>query len=228
MKVFGVSGVSTSGKTTIVEKLISELTRRGYSVGSIKSIGCGKSCTNHTSKCGGQHKHGETSFTIDTEGKNSFKHQRAGSKLVATWADRETALIYPEHLEFEEIISKYDFDYVVVEGFKKSELPKVATGITVNSVLSVLSESVFAISGKVAEVEDEIEGIKTYRTFEDIEELTDLVEEVVPDYTFLQGDVELKVSDEEIDVKTAERELSLLIEKLGLTDKNLKIVIEEM
>ena len=70
--------------------------------------------------------------------------------------------------------------------------------------------------------------LETYRTFEDIEALTDLVEEVVPDYNFLKTDVELKVSHEEIDTKTAERELSLLIEKLGLTDKNLKIVIEEI
>jgi molybdopterin-guanine dinucleotide biosynthesis protein B len=37
MRVFAVAGYSSTGKTTLVEALIRELTRRGYSVSTIKS-----------------------------------------------------------------------------------------------------------------------------------------------------------------------------------------------
>ncbi len=52
MKVLTVTGLSGSGKTTVIENLIKELKRRGYSIGSVKEI------------------HYEA-FAIDTPGKNT-------------------------------------------------------------------------------------------------------------------------------------------------------------
>ena len=38
MKVLTVTRLSGSGKTTVIENLIKELKRRGYSIGSVKEI----------------------------------------------------------------------------------------------------------------------------------------------------------------------------------------------
>lgn len=57
VSIVGTSGV---GKTTILEKLIPELTRRGLRVGTVK-----------------HHAHGE--FEMDRPGKDSWRHKKAGA-----------------------------------------------------------------------------------------------------------------------------------------------------
>ena len=56
-------GYQNSGKTTLVEKVIAELTARGLRVGSIKH-------------------HGHHRFDIDVPGKDSWRHAEAGSRHV--------------------------------------------------------------------------------------------------------------------------------------------------
>ncbi|HQI24319.1 MAG TPA: molybdopterin-guanine dinucleotide biosynthesis protein B, partial [Smithella sp.] len=58
VSLISIVGKSNSGKTTLVEKLIPELIKRGYRVATIK-----------------HNKHG---FDIDHEGKDSWRHKRAG------------------------------------------------------------------------------------------------------------------------------------------------------
>jgi len=74
MKIIDVAGLKKSGKTTIVENIVKELTTRGYKVGTIKKI--------HI-----------PSFTIDTEGKDTFRHKNAGAEFVISLAPEEVALI---------------------------------------------------------------------------------------------------------------------------------------
>jgi molybdopterin-guanine dinucleotide biosynthesis protein B len=57
--VFSVVGETGSGKTTVVEGLVAELTRRGLRVGTIK--------------------HDVHGFQMDHEGKDSFRHKAAGA-----------------------------------------------------------------------------------------------------------------------------------------------------
>ena len=62
--ILSVVGRSNSGKTTLLEKLIRELARRGRHVGTIK-----------------HHFHGPV--TVDVPGKDSWRHREAGARAVA-------------------------------------------------------------------------------------------------------------------------------------------------
>jgi len=57
-----IVGKSESGKTTLIEKLIPELKKRGYNIGSIK--------------------HSCQKFDIDKKGKDSWRHRKAGADIV--------------------------------------------------------------------------------------------------------------------------------------------------
>lgn len=179
MKVFAVSGVSTSGKTPLVEEIVKELVKRGYGVGTIKSIGGGRG--SELRHDGSYENHGEMGFdfTIDTAGKDSFRHRRAGAEKTGTWAIAETALIYHYRFGVDKLIENYNCDYLVIEGGKDYPLPKINTGYDLEDIRKVLGKTTFAISGKVADKFDQVDGIRTFRTFDDIEALVDLIEEKV-------------------------------------------------
>ena len=102
-------GYQNSGKTTLVEKVIAVLTRRGVRVGTVKH-------------------HGHAGFDIDVPGKDSWRHARAGSRHVgivsaaryAEYADTET------ELSLERLLARYtDVDVVIVEGYKSAGLPNI-------------------------------------------------------------------------------------------------------
>ncbi|AEG93498.1 molybdopterin-guanine dinucleotide biosynthesis protein B [Ramlibacter tataouinensis] len=111
MKVVGFAGYSGSGKTTLVEKLIPALKLRGLRVSVVK--------------------HAHHKFDIDHPGKDTHRHREAGAFEVVVASSRRLALIR----EFEQegrlnvhhlIAELYDgVDWVLVEGFKESNLPKV-------------------------------------------------------------------------------------------------------
>ena len=73
-KLLAVVGTKNSGKTTVAECVISGLTKKGFRVGSIKHI-------HHPD------------FSMDREGTNTWRHARAGSKVVAAVSKTEIALI---------------------------------------------------------------------------------------------------------------------------------------
>lgn len=219
MKIFGVVGISTSGKTTLMENLIRELVSRGYSVGTVKSIGCGRSCS---TKPGKNHKgcsHAEHGFTIDTKGKNSFRHRDAGASMTATWAEDETAFIQPRKLSFDELMRNYDYDFLIVEGFKSSSYPKIVTGISESDVSKIVNEYAFAVSGKIADGMDEVCGIKTYRTHEDIVSLVDLaIERAAEEGKYENTKIELNNVD--VDFDTVKLEIRNLLLKLGVENSD--------
>jgi molybdopterin-guanine dinucleotide biosynthesis protein MobB len=111
MEVKAVSFVAWSGtgKTTLVEKLISELKRRGYRVGAVK-------CDSHE-------------FEIDIPGKDSYRMAAAGADTVLIASKSKLALIKKnDNLpEVGEILETYfsGVDIVLVEGYKMSNLPKI-------------------------------------------------------------------------------------------------------
>ena len=106
-QTISIIGKSESGKTTLIEKLIPEMKRRGYRVGSVK----------HTS-------HG---FGMDREGKDSFRHQKAGAEAVAVASPRQIVLIRNVASDSLENLEAYftDMDLVLVEGYKNEERPKI-------------------------------------------------------------------------------------------------------
>ncbi|TFZ08604.1 molybdopterin-guanine dinucleotide biosynthesis protein B [Ramlibacter humi] len=111
MKVVAFAGYSGSGKTTLMERVIPALRLRGLRVSVVK--------------------HAHHSFDIDHPGKDTFRHREAGAFEVVVASNRRLALMREferdAQLSVHQLIAElYDgVDWVIVEGFKESNLPKV-------------------------------------------------------------------------------------------------------
>jgi len=109
--VISIVAQSGTGKTTLLEKLIVELKRRGYRVGAIK--------------------HDAHRFDIDREGKDSWRLTRAGADTMLITSPEKLAMVKQYSAEQEpslaESVGAYcgDVDIVLTEGFKKSSMPKI-------------------------------------------------------------------------------------------------------
>lgn len=104
-----IVGRHNSGKTTLVVKLISELARRGFDVGSIK-----------------HHSHGD--FEIDHPGKDSYRQREAGATETVIASPDKMACVktLDREVECSEIVASMPgHDIVVVEGYRKSGLPTI-------------------------------------------------------------------------------------------------------
>ena len=109
-KVMGVAGFKNAGKTTLVEKLVRELTRRGYRIATVK--------------------HAHHSFDIDHEGRDSFRHRQAGASEVAVISGQRWAIIHElrgeDEPSFAQILAKLaPSDLVIVEGYKHGTHEKI-------------------------------------------------------------------------------------------------------
>lgn len=100
---------SNTGKTTLLEKVITELKTRGYRIGVIK--------------------HDAHHFDIDHPGKDSHRLTQAGADTMLISSPEKLAVVkkHTESPPIEELIATYfsDVDLVLTEGFKKSGLPKI-------------------------------------------------------------------------------------------------------
>ncbi|MER0237035.1 molybdopterin-guanine dinucleotide biosynthesis protein B [Fulvimarina sp. MAC8] len=108
--VFGITGWKNSGKTTLTERVIAELTRRGHRVASIK--------------------HAHHAFDVDEEGTDSYRHRAAGATEVAIASAVRWALMHElkgaDEPTLEEMLTRLSpSDFVIVEGFKKSSHEKI-------------------------------------------------------------------------------------------------------
>jgi molybdopterin-guanine dinucleotide biosynthesis protein B len=111
MKVVGFAGYSGAGKTTLIERLIPLLKARGETVSVVK--------------------HAHHGFDIDTPGKDSWRHREAGAQEVVVASDRRLALLREYAAEqaptARGLIAelRQDVDWVLVEGFKHEDLPRL-------------------------------------------------------------------------------------------------------
>ncbi|HHT9129872.1 MAG TPA: molybdopterin-guanine dinucleotide biosynthesis protein B, partial [Candidatus Brocadiaceae bacterium] len=108
MPIISIVGRSNSGKTTLIVKLIKELKLRGLKVATIK--------------------HSHHNFELDTEGKDSWLHTKAGADAVVVVSQKMLGIIRqtPNELPLSEIInSLQDMDVIVVEGYKTEAIPKI-------------------------------------------------------------------------------------------------------
>lgn len=107
--VISVVGRSNSGKTTLLEKLIVELKRRGYNLAIIK--------------------HSSGGFDMDHPGKDSWRFTRAGSDTVVLSSASQIGFIRSVDREasLEELLYQIDgeYDLVLTEGFKSGPAPKI-------------------------------------------------------------------------------------------------------
>ncbi len=107
--IVSIIGKSNSGKTTLLEKLIPELKRRGYRVATIKH-------------------HAHAGFEIDQPGKDTWRHAQAGSDVVVITSPDKLALIeqLQRELSLDEIAARIDgVDLILTEGFKSAGKPAI-------------------------------------------------------------------------------------------------------
>jgi len=110
MRVIGLAGWSGSGKTTLLTKAIPRLVARGLKVSTLK--------------------HAHHDFDIDQPGKDSYRHRQAGAFEIVIASDRRLAKIreYEQLAEptvHQLIAELVECDWVLVEGFKHADLPKI-------------------------------------------------------------------------------------------------------
>ena len=105
--VISIVGKSESGKTTLIEKLIPALKRRGYRVGIVK--------------------HAHHGFDMDRQGKDSYRHAQAGADTVMIASPGRIAMIKDVPGESLDDLIPYfeDVDLLVTEGFKRDKAPKI-------------------------------------------------------------------------------------------------------
>ena len=110
MKVFGFTGYSNSGKTTLIEQLIPRFVAQGLRVALIK--------------------HAHHGFDVDRPGKDSFRHRQAGACEVMLVSDQRWVLMHELREEREPTLEEQlallsPCDLALVEGYKFSGIPKL-------------------------------------------------------------------------------------------------------
>lgn len=110
MKVFGITGWKNAGKTTLVERLVAEITGRGLRVSTVK--------------------HAHHDFDVDQPGRDSHRHRVAGAEQVlvasaARWALMTELRGAPEPPLAALLATLAPVDLVLVEGFKREPLPRI-------------------------------------------------------------------------------------------------------
>jgi molybdopterin-guanine dinucleotide biosynthesis protein B len=111
--MISIVGYSDAGKTTLIEKLVPELKKRGYRVGTVK--------------------HAVHESNLDTRGKDSWRHFIAGADMVVVSSIEKIAMIQkresaPKNSQDELAgLEPYfsNLDVVFAEGYKNAHIPKI-------------------------------------------------------------------------------------------------------
>jgi molybdopterin-guanine dinucleotide biosynthesis protein B len=162
--IFGVVGWKNSGKTTLMSRLIHELSQRGYEVSVIK--------------------HAHEKFEIDHPGRDSFKMREAGARQVMLSSPRRFAVMRelgdaPEMTFAELLPYAGPCDLILVEGYKREAYPKIEIrreGAASREPLSATFPDVVAIASDRPEAE---EGSLPTFSIDDIGRIVDFIIETL-------------------------------------------------
>lgn len=110
MRIYGVTGWKNAGKTGLMERLVAEITGRGFSVSTVK--------------------HAHHTFDVDQPGKDSHRHRVAGASEVLLASGNRWALMHElrdeEEPPLEALLARLSpVDLILVEGYKRDRHPKV-------------------------------------------------------------------------------------------------------
>jgi molybdopterin-guanine dinucleotide biosynthesis protein MobB len=144
--IITVVGTSKSGKTTLIEYLISHLSKEGLKIGTIKHV----------------HHAG---FSIDVKGKDTWRHSQAGAEIVVTVAPKEIAIIkkgenfYQELDEILDLVKDEKLDLLIIEGFhslaaKRQNIFKIITAKNEEDLRRTLEgtvDPILAITGIITQ-----------------------------------------------------------------------------
>lgn len=123
-------GRSNSGKTTLIERLIPELVKAGYKVATVKHAGHG--------------------FDLDTEGKDSWRHKRAGASAVLVLSKGSLAMFadVDDDIRLTDLRDRFldrSVDLVIAEGWKSDNFPKIVVVRDQMGEVPVSSEGLLAV-----------------------------------------------------------------------------------
>lgn len=183
MRIITVKGFSKTGKTTTVTSLISELRKRGYTVGSVKDI--------HFKE-----------FEADTPGTDTYKHAEAGACRVTARGPKNTGIIIDERMSMDAILKYYKEDFVILEGDCGIDSPTIITAKTVDDIEEKMCPQAIAVSGVISnEMADgratEYAGLPVINGITEVEKMADLVEAATKEKENKLS-VELTIDGEEI------------------------------
>jgi molybdopterin-guanine dinucleotide biosynthesis protein MobB len=137
MRIYGVTGWKNSGKTTLVERLVAEITGRGITVSTLK--------------------HAHHDFDVDQPGKDSHRHRAAGARQVLVSSRHRWALMTehrgaPEPPLAELLGRLAPVDLVLVEGWKRDRHPKIESrrAATAENLIAADDSSIEAVASDVA------------------------------------------------------------------------------
>jgi len=164
--IVAVVGSSNSGKTTAIEAIIKGLTTKGYTIASAKRI--------H-----------EPEFTIDTQGKDTWRHTKAGASTVLSVAQNELTIIKKvdtQKYALTQLIAEIpdEVDIIIMEGFKNlvgedMTIPKIVATKTASETSEALEryKNIIAFIGHIPKqkVETEIPFVDTLNEPEKLVEL---------------------------------------------------------
>ncbi|MFN3208229.1 MAG: molybdopterin-guanine dinucleotide biosynthesis protein B [Roseovarius sp.] len=137
MKLYGVVGWKNAGKTGLMERLVTEITGRGFSVSTVK--------------------HAHHSFDVDHPGKDSHRHRVAGATEVLLASRNRFALMHElrdeDEPSLDALLSKLaPVDLVLVEGYKRDAHPKVEAhrSVTGNPLIAPDDPTIRAVASDTA------------------------------------------------------------------------------
>ncbi|MFZ7137428.1 MAG: molybdopterin-guanine dinucleotide biosynthesis protein B [archaeon] len=173
-KFVAVVGGKHSGKTTIIQQLITELKNRGYKTGTIK--------------------HMPRIQTLDSPAPahDTWKHSQAGAEIIVAVPQNETVVFVKKKQKLNDIAGFLNgMDYVLLEGFSNEKIfPKIIAAKTVEEVKEYSDGLAIAVSGLIAESEEETNKatllqIPLIKSISETKKLADIVEQkafcILPD-----------------------------------------------
>lgn len=154
--IVSIVGKSSTGKTTFLEKLLRELTGRGYKIATIK--------------------HSHHSISFDDPNKDSYRHAQAGAAITMVSSTTSFQIIksLPRELTIDELARNLgeEYDLILTEGFSRDQAPKIEIHRKETGPLLDVASNLFAVAT------DEPLDIDTRQfALEDVKGIADLIQE---------------------------------------------------
>lgn len=171
--VLGFAAYSGTGKTTLIEKIISKLKSKGVRVAIVK--------------------HDAHGIEIDKEGKDSWRFTKAGADMSIVSSREKTACIEQRELSFEEVLSYvHDVDLILVEGYKKEKISQI--GISRAATGNDFPEGLERYIAVVTDREQIIDSVPRFQ-FDEIDEITEFIMKNMDDFTHFNEQGRAKMVD---------------------------------
>ncbi|MGI6011075.1 MAG: molybdopterin-guanine dinucleotide biosynthesis protein B [Ruminococcus sp.] len=159
MKICTIVGIRKSGKTTTVTELVKELKKRGYRVGTVKTVFC-------------------PAFSMDQEGSNTDRHRKAGADIIGVKGKREMNLIYPRGMDDNHFFPLFPVDILLVEGDYEAGVPRIVCAHKREDALERINDFTVAVSGKIAEREESFGSLPVFNIKKEAAAAADLIEKL--------------------------------------------------